>query len=45
MRDTSHAIWENVNSVRSYLDNGKSALRPYFDLKKAFDSVHHNILF
>ena len=42
--DTSHALLETVNYIRTYLDNGQNVLGLYLDLRKAFDTVDHRIL-
>ena len=41
---TVHALLETVNTIRNYLNNGENVLGLYLDLKKAFDTVDHNIL-
>ena len=42
--DTSHALLETVNCIRTYLDNGHNVLGLYLDLRKAFDTVDHKIV-
>ena len=42
--DTSHALLETINCIRTHLDNGENVLGLYLDLKKAFDTVDHRIL-
>ena len=38
------ALIENVDNIRNYIDNGEYVLGIYLDLRKAFDTVDHNIL-
>jgi hypothetical protein len=42
--NTAHAIITLVNEITSSLDKGESCLGVFLDLKKAFDTVDHNIL-
>ena len=41
---TAHAIITLIENVQSALDNKKFAYGIFIDLKKAFDTVDHNIL-
>ena len=41
---TSHALTELVEEITASLDNNKYAIGIFVDLKKAFDTVNHNIL-
>ena len=41
---TVHALLEITESIRNALDNKKFACGNFVDLKKAFDTVDHNIL-
>ena len=41
---TAHAIITLIENVQSALDNKKLAYGIFIDLKKAFDTVDHNIL-
>ena len=41
---TSHALIELVKEITASLDNNKYAIGIFVDLKKAFDTVNHNIL-
>ena len=41
---TCHALLDTVNTIRGHLDNGSCVLGLYLDLKKAFDTVDHDIL-
>ena len=42
--DTKLAIAELINSLEHDLDKGNTSLGVFIDLKKAFDTVNHNIL-
>ena len=42
---TSHAIITLVEKVSKALDKGKIVVGVFLDLKKAFDTVNHTILF
>ena len=41
---TSHALIELVEEITASLDNNKYAIGIFVDLKKAFDTINHNIL-
>ena len=41
---TTHALLELVQEITSSLDNNKYAIGVFVDLKKAFDTVDHDIL-
>ena len=41
---TSMAIFELVEEIKTAMDNSMSTVAVFIDLKKAFDTVHHNIL-
>ena len=41
---TTHALLELVEEITSSLDNNKYAIGVFVDLKKAFDTVDHDIL-
>ena len=41
---TTHALLELVEEITSSLDNNKYAIGVFIDLKKAFDTVDHDIL-
>ena len=41
---TSMAIMELVENITNAMDNGKFTIGVFIDLKKAFDTVDHNIL-
>ena len=41
---TSHAIITLVERISKALDTGKYVVGVFFNLKKAFDTVYHNIL-
>ena len=41
---TSHALIELVKENTVFLDNNKYAIGIFVELKKAFDTVNHNIL-
>ena len=41
---TQHAILDFVNTIHSNLDNRKYSCGIFIDLKKAFDTVNHEIL-
>ena len=41
---TSHAIITMVNKVSKFLDEGKIVGGVYLDIRKAFDSISHQIL-
>ena len=42
---TTLAIIEIVDGIKSYIDKGEIVIGSYLDLKKAFDTVNHPILF
>ena len=42
---TTHALLDVLNYIYTALDEGKYVFGIYIDLKKAFDTVNHNILF
>ena len=42
---TEHAILDLVNQIQINLDQGKDACGIFIDLRKAFDTVDHSILF
>ena len=41
---TQHAILDIVNTIHSNIDNRKYSCGIFLDLKKAFDTVNHEIL-
>ena len=41
---TTHALITTTEQIRSACDNGEYARVVYLDLKKAFDTVNHDIL-
>ena len=41
---TEHAILDIVNAIQSNMDKGSFSCGVFIDLKKAFDTVDHNIL-
>ena len=41
---TDHALVKITETIRTALDNGKTACGVFIDLQKAFDTVNHNIL-
>ena len=41
---TTHALIEVIDTIRKAIDKGEYALGIYLDLKKAFDTVDHQIL-
>ena len=41
---TQHAILDIVNTIHSNMDNRKTSCGIFVDLKKAFDTVNHEIL-
>ena len=41
---TALAIIELVDEITTAIDEGKTTVRVFIDLKKAFDTVDHNIL-
>ena len=41
---TNHALVDITENIRKALDNGKFACGIFIDLRKAFDTVNHNIL-
>ena len=41
---TQHAILDTVNDIRSNVNQGLLSCGVFIDLKKAFDTVDHNIL-
>ena len=41
---TQHAVLEMVNTILQNMDNGKFSCGVFIDLKKAFDTVNHEIL-
>ena len=41
---TQHAILDIVNTILQNMDNGKFSCGVFIDLKKAFDTVNHEIL-
>ena len=41
---TQHAILDIVNTIHSNMDNRKYSCGIFIDLKKAFDTVNHEIL-
>ena len=41
---TSMAILELVEEMTTAMDNSRSSIAVFIDLKKAFDTVDHNIL-
>ena len=42
---TTLALIEIVDGIKSYIDKGEIVIGSYLDLKKAFDTVNHPILF
>ena len=43
-RSTSHAILELMENVTNALDRKQSVIGIFIDLKKAFDTINHNLL-
>ena len=43
-KSTSMAIFELVEEITTAMDNSMSTVAVFIDLKKAFDTVDHNIL-
>jgi len=43
-RNTQHAIIDIINKIQENMDQGKFTCGIFIDLKKAFDTVNHNIL-
>ena len=43
-QSTQHAILDIVNTILQNMDNGKFSCGVFIDLKKAFDTVNHEIL-
>ena len=41
---TQHAILDTVNTILQNMDNGKFSCDVFIDLKKAFDTVNHELL-
>ena len=41
---TDHALVKITETIRTALDNDKTACGVFIDLQKAFDTVNHNIL-
>ena len=41
---TTHALLELAEEITSSLDNNKYAIGVFVDLKKAFDTVDHDVL-
>ena len=41
---TTHALIDVIDNIRKHIDKGEYVLGIYLDLKKAFDTVNHNIL-
>ena len=41
---TQHAVLDIVNTILQNMDNGKFSCGVFIDLKKAFDTVNHEIL-
>ncbi len=44
-RSTTQAIMESIEEITDVMDNKKLAIGVFIDLKKAFDTINHNILF
>ena len=42
---TESAALNVVDTIVNHMDNGKSPFAVYLDLSKAFDTLHHSILF
>ena len=42
---TSHAISQSVEEITNSLDNNKYSIGVFIDLKKAFDTVDHDVSF
>ena len=41
---TSYALMEITENIKESIDNGKFGCGIYIDVRKAFDTVNHNIL-
>ena len=44
-RSTSLALLEMTEEINNAIDNKKASIWVFIDLKKAFDTVNHNLLF
>ena len=43
-RSTSHALIDLIEEITTHLDKGRFTIGVFIDLKKAFDTINHEIL-